>query len=209
MKTIHITVSDKIARNLNPTDIVVCGNTDYVVEFTFDAEWNTHYTKTARFVTANGYFDVLFDGNTCAMPMFSNVNCVEVGVYAGDLATTTRAYVPLAKSILCGNEPMHPDPPEDVYNQICEKLNKFPSPTDSDNGKVLGVSGGEYSLLEYSGGGGSGGGVDFVTDETLSLVNGVLSVNTADAVEQDNTLPITSAAVHTTVGNIEILLQTI
>lgn len=53
-------------------------------------------------------------------------------------------------------------------------------------------------------------GVDFTTDATLSLSSeGVLSVNTADAVEEDNTLPVTSAAVHTTVGNIEVLLKTI
>lgn len=36
-----------------------------------------------------------------------------------------------------------------------------------------------------------------------------LEVNTADTVEADNTLPITAAAVHTTVGNIDALLQTI
>ena len=36
-----------------------------------------------------------------------------------------------------------------------------------------------------------------------------LEVDTANDVEQDNTLPITSAAVYTTVGNIEILLGTI
>lgn len=53
------------------------------------------------------------------------------------------------------------------------------------------------------------GGVDFTTDDTLSIENGVLSVNTASAVDQDNTLPITSAAVAATVGNIEILLKTI
>lgn len=39
--------------------------------------------------------------------------------------------------------------------------------------------------------------------------DGVLSVETATAVEADNTLPVTSAAVNTTVGNIEILLTTI
>lgn len=38
---------------------------------------------------------------------------------------------------------------------------------------------------------------------------GVLSVNTANKVEEDNTLPVTSAAVHTQIGNIDILLQTI
>ena len=39
--------------------------------------------------------------------------------------------------------------------------------------------------------------------------DGVLSVETANAAEQDNTLPITSAAVYTAVGNIEIRLSTI
>ena len=53
------------------------------------------------------------------------------------------------------------------------------------------------------------GGVSFTTDETLYLENGVLGVNTATYVEGDNTLPITSAAVFETVGNIEILLKTI
>ena len=53
------------------------------------------------------------------------------------------------------------------------------------------------------------GQASFDTDETLTLKDGVLSVNTADVVEADNTLPITSAAVNTTVGNIEIILATI
>lgn len=52
-------------------------------------------------------------------------------------------------------------------------------------------------------------GVQFETDKTLSLKDGVLSVNTAKKVEQDNTLPITSAAVYTTVGNIGAVLDTI
>ena len=47
------------------------------------------------------------------------------------------------------------------------------------------------------------------TDETLTLENGVLSVNTTNDMEQDNTLPITSAGVYNTVGNIEVLLKTI
>lgn len=52
-------------------------------------------------------------------------------------------------------------------------------------------------------------GVDFTVDETLKLENGKLSVNTADAVEADNTLPVTSAAVHVEIGNIDAILQTI
>lgn len=54
------------------------------------------------------------------------------------------------------------------------------------------------------------GGVQFTTDETLNLSDqGVLSVNTAQEPDPDNTLPITSAAVAATVGNIEVLLKTI
>ena len=41
---------------------------------------------------------------------------------------------------------------------------------------------------------------------SLTLSNGVLNVNTASSAEQDNTLPITSAAVHVEIGNIEVLL---
>lgn len=54
-------------------------------------------------------------------------------------------------------------------------------------------------------------GVNFTTDKTLTLDpdTQVLSVNTADDVEQDNTLPVTSAAVYVEVGNINALLGTI
>ena len=51
--------------------------------------------------------------------------------------------------------------------------------------------------------------VGFETDATLTLENGILSVNTADVVEEDNTLPVTSAAVYAEVGNINALLGTI
>lgn len=46
-------------------------------------------------------------------------------------------------------------------------------------------------------------------DSTLILNEGKLSVQVADEAEQDNTLPITSAAVYTQIGNIEVLLSTI
>ena len=46
--------------------------------------------------------------------------------------------------------------------------------------------------------------------ENLSITDdGTLSVPTANDVEQDNTKPITSAAVYTEVGNINALLETI
>lgn len=65
----------------------------------------------------------------------------------------------------------------------------------------------------------TGSAVGPATKETLGLVmvgenltidkDGVLSVDTAKAVEQDNTKPITSGAVYTEVGNINALLSAI
>ena len=43
----------------------------------------------------------------------------------------------------------------------------------------------------------------------LKLDGSVLSVDTANAVEQDNTKPVTSAAVHVELGNIDAILKTI
>lgn len=49
-----------------------------------------------------------------------------------------------------------------------------------------------------------------IVGEDLAITrSGVLSVVKANAVEQDNTHPITAAAVYTEIGNIDALLQTI
>lgn len=56
---------------------------------------------------------------------------------------------------------------------------------------------------------GGGGGINYEIGSGLKVEGNVLSVDTATEVEKDNTLPITSAAVYTTVGNIDVLLSTI
>lgn len=77
-----------------------------------------------------------------------------------------------------------------------------------------------FTVTNGSGGGGGGGadvpiaseavaGIVRVGENLKISADGVLSVDTATAVEEDNTRPVTSAAVQTTVGNIEILLKTI
>ncbi len=49
-----------------------------------------------------------------------------------------------------------------------------------------------------------------IVGEDLQITqSGVLSVIKADKAEQDNTRPITSAAVYTEIGNIDALLRTI
>src|SRR5699024_1549750 len=50
------------------------------------------------------------------------------------------------------------------------------------------------------------GGTSYKIGHGLKVEGGTLMVDTADAVEQDNTLPVTSAAVFVQTGNIEALL---
>ena len=57
--------------------------------------------------------------------------------------------------------------------------------------------------------GGSGGGYNIGSGLKLDAATNTLSVDTAAAVEKDNTKPVTSAAVYTEVGNINALLATI
>lgn len=59
---IKINVKNKVAARQDDVPIV-CGNSDYVIQFTFDADWEPYETKTARFVTDTGYTDVVFSGN--------------------------------------------------------------------------------------------------------------------------------------------------
>ena len=123
---IRITVRDKIARS--PWETIVCGNSGYTINFDFDEEWNSYKTKTALFVYGGTYTDVVFDGNICNVPVLTNATSCAVGVFAGDLQTTTPALIDCMKSILCdGGAPADPSP--DVYAQIMEKLNNM------DNGK--------------------------------------------------------------------------
>ena len=121
MPIINISIKNKIAQN--PTKEIICGNSDYVVYFDFDEEWSEHTIKTARFAYNNVYVDVPFEGNTVAAPVISNAFTCAVGVFAGDLRTTTPAIIKCQKSIICGDG-VPTKPREDVYNQIVELCNE-------------------------------------------------------------------------------------
>ena len=120
---IGVQVLGKIARQTDQT-LYICGNSDYVVAFDFDEEWNAYDTKTARFSYNGTYQDVVFQGNVCPVPIISNAYNIKCGVYAGDLRTTTPAHISAKKSILCDGG-MPADPPPDVYAQIMARLNEL------------------------------------------------------------------------------------
>lgn len=124
MPVINISVENKIAEA--DGTLYVCGNSDFVAKFAFDAEWEAYENKTARFCYNNSYVDVVFTGNECPVPIISGTYFFNIGVYAGNLHTTTPARVPCKKSILCDTG-FPADPPNDVYNQIMAKLNSLES----------------------------------------------------------------------------------
>lgn len=133
MPNINITVADKIARSDGAN--YICGNSDYVVNFKFDSEWDAYETKTARFSYNGGYVDVVFDGDQCPIPIISDTYCFFVGVYAGNLHTTTPVRVPCKKSILCGGgSPAAPT--DDVYAQLMAKLNTLDG-AEVDNATII------------------------------------------------------------------------
>lgn len=126
MRDLHVIVSNKVATYLTRDGNIVCGNSDYQIVFAFDAEWDSYSIKTARFVYHKDgqtkFKDMVFSGNTAAVPPLSGIQEVYVGVYAGNLCTTTPARILCEKSILCDTG-SNEAPSEDVYQQIIELIN--------------------------------------------------------------------------------------
>lgn len=82
-----------------------------------------------------------------------------------------------------------------------------PAATAANNGKIPQIVDGKWELVDAP----SGGGVRYQIGSGLKLdaATNTLSVDAADAAQQDNTKPITSAAVYAEVGNINALLATL
>ena len=126
-KEILIKIRDKIADRISGE--YVCGNSDFVAVFDFDEEWIAYETKTARFYYGDEFIDQPFSGDRCEIPILSDIHSFEIGVFAGNLKTSTSAYVPARKSILCkGGSPAAPSP--DVYAEIMEMLNNSKLPPE-------------------------------------------------------------------------------
>lgn len=146
MPHISMMVKDKIVTKTDREEYV-CGNSDFVAKFDFDAEWDTCSTKTARFVPhsvgvhSGNYIDIVFSGAECAIPIINDADYLDIGVFAGNLHATTPARVPCKKSIL--SDTGYPaDPPDDVYNQIMAKLNSSDASVTAANvATAMGLSG--------------------------------------------------------------------
>ena len=143
MPTIHINVKNRVA-TANGDSRIINGNSDYNIEFDFDAEWADLNNKIGIFAYNDSathkwaYQTVMFSGNTCTVPILRDIHCVYVGVTAGNVRVTTPAKVQCRLSISDYADTEEP-PSADIWGQILAKLDELQ--TEIDEIKAGGVGG--------------------------------------------------------------------
>lgn len=184
---INISIADK-RPTVYSSPVIICGNSDYVITFLFDEEWRELNNKVARFTyTRDGreYFqDEPFTGNVVNVPILSDISEVRIGVYAGNLCTTTPARIPCQRSILCGDavEQISPEEKASLEARV-DALEKNGGGTTSQPGTGSGGTSlpGEDnsgSIPPTTGSGGTGGG--FVAQATAPDNTALLWIDTDD-----------------------------
>lgn len=154
-----IRVEKKIAKAIG-APVIICGNSGYTITFELDAEWHDKVEKTARFVWASAtgvmkYTDQKFSGDTVEVPILVNIERVYVGLFAGELTTTTSATINCKKSILCQSAKEGGDP---IINgdSAFIRYSAFADGTDFtetwDNSKrYIGIATGQFAPIDKSG----------------------------------------------------------
>lgn len=126
---------------------IVCGNSDYVIAFSFDSEWDAYNEKTAVFAFVKcgvrSTIEVPFSGAACYAPVLSGIDRVEIGVYAGQIRTTTPAIVPCRLSI-SDYTSEETTPKTDVFNDIMEQIALSPMPELADDEYFVMTLEGDY-----------------------------------------------------------------
>lgn len=212
MITIHC--SRACAHLASPQELLTAGMAKAVtVQFVFSPEWDG-LTKTAVFSNGKTTVDVLaanWDGDTVPVPhevLAVPGRHARVGVYGADESGVVMptVWVSLGK-VQPGADPSGDetaDPSLPVWAQLQKQIGDLDDLQTYNKGNLV------DAINEARGSGGSGGGGYTIGDGLkLDAATNTLSVDTAAAVEKDNTKPVTSAAVYTEVGNINALLATI
>lgn len=126
-RDIKVVVEDRVATAMGDP-VIICGNSDYTITFAFDDEWAGIEVKTALFkwLSADGVkkHEQPFTGDVVEVPILADTREVEVGVYAGNLTTTTGAPIRCLPCIRCGaGEKVEPNP--DKYDELMELLTEI------------------------------------------------------------------------------------
>lgn len=212
MIQIHITKA--CAHLCSPPELLTAGMAKAVtVEFVLSDDWSG-LTKTAVFSAGRTTVDVLesaWDGNKVVVPheILADAGPIaRVGVYGvnADGLILPTVWVTLGKVMPAAEPSGDPgaDPTLPIWAQLQNQIG------DLDDLKTYNKDTLVDAINEArNSGGGTGGGYNIGSGLKLDAETNTLSVDTAEAVEKDNTKPVTSAAVYTEVGNINALLATI
>ena len=212
MITIHC--SRACAHLASPPELLTAGMAKAVtVEFVFSNDWSG-LTKTAVFSAGRTTVDVLesaWDGNKVVVPheILADAGPIaRVGVYGAnaDGLILPTVWVTLGKVMPAAEPSGDPgaDPTLPIWAQLKNQIGDLEDLKTYNKGNLV------DAINEARSSGGSGGGGYTIGDGLkLDAATNTLSVDTAAAVEKDNTKPVTSAAVYTEVGNINALLATI
>lgn len=201
------------------------GSKDYLLlQFSFSSDWKDldkvcylqkgdvsqpidvvdNFVEVPEWFTEQDSFDVTLFGKSGNQEVPTNVVALQLEksntLWEQDAPEPQPSW--LAKVIDLNNHP--PIPGQNGYWLVW----------DTDSGVYVES---DLPLPEVSGGGGSGGSWNQISDKPFNTIDGntlvnrsgTLYVNTTDDAEQDNTRPITSSGVHVICGNINALLQAI
>lgn len=124
-KQLNIQVREKVATLMSQNFKLVGGNSDYKVVFDFDDEWKKYNVKTALFVFGKETVPQVFEGNICNGVAINKSTVCRIGVFAGDIVTTTPAIVECIMTSITDIGGTPKDPTPSVYNQIIDLLNKY------------------------------------------------------------------------------------
>ena len=212
MITIHC--SRACAHLASPPELLTAGMAKAVtVELVFSDDWSG-LTKTAVFSAGRTTVDVLesaWDGNKVVVPheILADAGPIaRVGVYGAnaDGLILPTVWVTIGKVMPAAEPSGDPgaDPTLPIWAQLQNQIGDLDDLQTYNKGNLV------DAINEARSSGGSGGGGYTIGDGLkLDAATNTLSVDTAAAVEKDNTKPVTSAAVYTEVGNINALLATI
>lgn len=197
----------------SPPELLTAGMAKAVtVEFAFSDDWDG-LTKTAAFSAGRTTVDVLesaWDGNKVVVPheILADAGPIaRVGVYGAnaDGLILPTVWVTLGKVMPAAEPSGDPgaDPTLPIWAQLQNQIGDLDDLKTYNKGNLV------DAINEARSSGGTGGGYNIGSGLKLDAATNTLSVDTAAAVEKDNTKPVTSAAVYTEVGNINALLATI
>lgn len=146
-KEIAISVCDRVASQVGGPRAIVSDNTDYVIQFVFEEEWQAYPTKTVLFVRDDGlcYPPVILENGAdrCSFPRVNGTKHIKIGVTAdggcspmddsggGQIQTSTPAEILVLPSVLelagqvLDNGSCDPAAPAEVWNWVLQKLDEL------------------------------------------------------------------------------------